>query len=150
MRRLSLIGLIGGNLLGAICFAAAPAGAPAGATGLCKDGTYYSGTSARGACRGHQGLKEWFGGPASGAPASPTAAATTAKPAAGAAAPAPRTVARVPVTAGAAGKVWANKSTKVYHCPGDRWYGKTKTGEYMSEAQARSQGFRPEHGKACQ
>jgi len=143
--------------------AAAASPKPAGSTGLCKDGSYWSGPTKKGACKGHKGVKEWYGAtteaaaPAAAAPPLPAAAAPPAAstaPAAGAKTPAPAKAASASTQVAAApgggpGKVWVNKSSKVYHCPGTHWYGTTKEGEYMSEAEATSQGFKPDHGKAC-
>jgi hypothetical protein len=42
-----------------------------------------------------------------------------------------------------------NTRTKVYHCSGDKFYGKTKQGKYMAETEAKSSGFKPSGGKAC-
>jgi len=40
------------------------------------------------------------------------------------------------------GMVWVNLDTKVYHREGDRWYGKTVHGKYMTEAEAQQAGYR--------
>ena len=48
------------------------------------------------------------------------------------------TEARVPPEKG---MVWVNTSSKVYHKEGDRWYGKTKEGKFMTEADAIKAGY---------
>jgi DNA uptake protein ComE-like DNA-binding protein len=40
------------------------------------------------------------------------------------------------------GMVWVNLDTKIYHREGDRWYGKTVHGKYMTEAEAQQAGYR--------
>jgi hypothetical protein len=50
---------------------------------------------------------------------------------------------------GGAGTVWVNASSKTYHCEGSKFYGKTKSGAYMTEAEAKSKGKHAVKGKAC-
>ncbi|MEO6921816.1 MAG: DUF3761 domain-containing protein [Collimonas sp.] len=155
-------------LTSAASFAQAPAAAPAGSTGLCKDGSYSSNATKKGACAGHKGVKEWYttaaAAPAAGAmaPAATPAAAPAAAPAAMAkpAAPAamapaamapakPAAAAATPAAGANPGDVWVNSSSKVYHCAGSKYYGKTKAGSYMTEAAAKAAGNHADHGKAC-
>ncbi|HYB42314.1 MAG TPA: helix-hairpin-helix domain-containing protein [Candidatus Methylomirabilis sp.] len=75
--------------------------------------------------------------PAAAAPAAPAApskvtASTTSKGSAD------KTEARVPP---AKGMVWVNTKSKVYHLEGDRWYGKTKEGKFMTEDEAIKAGY---------
>jgi hypothetical protein len=140
--------------------AMAPAGAqaPAGSTGECKDGSYTSATRKTGACASHGGVKDWYQG-ATPAPSVPATAPATATAPAAPATPAPAAApvakkaapaaAAAPAAGGGPGQVWVNTASKVYHCSGDKWYGKTIKGKYMTEAAAKAAGNRPDHGKAC-
>ncbi len=42
----------------------------------------------------------------------------------------------------AAGKVWVNLGTGIYH-RGGRWYGKTKNGKFMTVQEANKAGYKP-------
>ncbi|WP_263384228.1 DUF3761 domain-containing protein [Granulicella arctica] len=179
--------------------AVAPGTRPAGATGICKDGTYSTEAAKSGACRGHHGVQEWYtvaaatpATPAAQVPApattpvtpSPTTQVRTqsaaAAQSAGQSDTPPATQSITPPTApattpsatastktpvkkgpraklantpeapgGGPGLVWVNTSSNVYHCPGTDYYGKTKKGSYMPEADARAKGVRANGGKAC-
>lgn len=120
--------------------------AAATVTATCKDGTPYSGATMKGACRGHGGVDKKATAASAAASAAAPAPAAAAAPAAK---PAKSAMPAQAAAGGGAGKVWVNVSTKVYHCEGDRYYGKTKTGEYMSESDAMAKGFHGSHGKSC-
>jgi DNA uptake protein ComE-like DNA-binding protein len=70
----------------------------------------------------------------------PAAAGPPLPPAA--AAPPGSTLANPAPAPPAPGMVWANPDSKVYHFPGDRWYGRTRHGQYMTEADALKAGYR--------
>ena len=179
MKTVSLIALFGALLTSQLCMAQAPAGAPAGTTGLCNDGTYFKGSVKLGAGSGHKGLKTWWGAPkatpAKTTPAKTTPAKTTAppkstpapaakttpppsaastpppatKPSAPAPASKPATASTAPAPGGGPGLVWLNTASNVYHCPGSTYYGKTKAGAYMTEDQAKAKGAHANGGKPC-
>ncbi len=171
--KLVWIGLVA--MLCGVAGAQAPAGAPAGANGICKDGTYSTAASKSGACQGHKGVQTWYaaavkapgtaGAAAAAAPASAPAsgkAPGTAGAAVASAAPAPSgktsaakggpaaaAAGRTAAAGGGPGLVWVNNESKVYHCYGTTFYGKTKAGSYMSEADAKAKGAHGERGQAC-
>lgn len=68
-----------------------------------------------------------------GAPAQPASAAPQVSPAS----------AQQPPVARDAEVVWVNTESGVYHKVGTRYYGKTKKGKYMTEADAIKAGYRP-------
>lgn len=80
--------------------------------------------------------------PAKGASSTSTTTQTRAsKPAAGSSGEA--------APGGGPGMVWVNSESNVYHCPGTKFYGKTKAGSYMTEAEAKAKGSHADHGHAC-
>lgn len=50
--------------------------------------------------------------------------------------------ARQPAQKSAEVTVWVNTKSGIYHYPGMRWYGNTRSGEFMKESAARAAGYR--------
>jgi hypothetical protein len=135
-RYIAAISMVVGLAFSLPALAQAPA-----VTATCKDGTTFSGATRSGACRGHKGVQSW--GDASSPAAPTTAPAASPTPSNN---PTPtQTTRAMPGN----GQVWVNTNSKVYHCPGDRDYGHTKQGTYMTEAAAKAEGDRPSRGKVC-
>ena len=83
-------------------------------------------------------------------PAAPSASSAPAAPAKVPAAAARKPLSEVAAAAGGGpGLVWVNTGSKVYHCPGTAYYGKTKAGKYMAEDAAKAEGDRANGGKVC-
>lgn len=104
-------------------------------TGICKDGTPFSGTTLKGPCI-------WNGGVDKKATAASKTSSSDSQP----------TKSPLPAQAAAGegpGRVWVNSSTKVYYCQGDRNDGEIQNGEYMGESDAQAKGFHGSRGKAC-
>jgi hypothetical protein len=70
-----------------------------------------------------------------------TAAATSAAPATATKTAAGATA--TPAAGGGPGLVWVNTETHVFHKQGSRFYGTTKKGKYVSEADAIKEGDKP-------
>ncbi|WP_428485235.1 DUF3761 domain-containing protein [Rhodopila sp.] len=171
--RAALIAAILGT--GLLLVPAAYAQTDTGVTAACKDGSDYSGKSRSGACRGHGGVASWGATTASATPAAKPANARIAsastpattpsstpspsptpspligstKPSLASAPATGPTGTTAPKAGGGTGQVWVNNTSKVYHCPGTRYYGKTKNGAYMAQSAAEAAGDRPSGGKAC-
>jgi hypothetical protein len=149
--------------------AQAPAGAPAGANGICRDGTYSTAASKSGACQGHKGVQTWYVAtpkagttaavpaptPSGPVPAMPLPAKSGDVPAAmpapkpGRLGPAAAAASKTAAPGGGPGLVWVNTASNVYHCDGDAFYGKTKEGAYMTEAEAKGKGAHGVRGATC-
>lgn len=126
------------------------------ASAACKDGTTYSGVRRSKPCRGHGGVASLGSEAAPAATTSPGQAATAqptpvtpARPQVATPAPVPPYRQSTNAAPGRPGQVWVNTRSKVFHCPGDRYYGKTERGAYMNERDAVAAGNRLEHGESC-
>ena len=102
MKLSSICVMLAAGAFSCVAFAQAPAGAPAGSTGLCKDGSYTDAASKSGACKGHKGVKDWYAADTKAAAKAAPDAKAGAKAAAPAAPAKSATPAAAPATPAAA------------------------------------------------
>jgi hypothetical protein len=119
--------------------AASPATSPKAKRGSKKAAAAPS--PAASASPGKFNLGDLFKPKTSGAAASPAAASPA--PAKGASR---ATATKSPAPGGGHGLVWVNPETHVYHKEGSRFYGTTKKGKYMTEAEAIKEGNKAARG----
>ncbi len=128
----------------AFTLAAGLAGTAHAQSVTCRDGPVLTGVNAQRMCVAHGGLPQadavGRGNPF--APDSPADRVRSTRPTS------PGQQAAL-APGGGPGQVWVNSSSKVYHCQGDRYYGKTKRGEYVTEVAAKAAGAHGVGGKAC-
>ncbi len=106
------------RLLIAFTLAVALAGTAQAQGATCRDGTVLSGANARALCAAHGSMPPRPAVPTISTPGTATPSTSQASAAVG----------------GGPGQAWVNRSSVVYHCPGDRYDGQTKRGECMTEA----------------
>jgi hypothetical protein len=114
--------------------AASPAGSPKAKRGVKKEATAAAHPTPS-PSPGKFNLGDLFKPRSSAAAGSPAAAATA--PAKGTS---PQATTKAPAPGGGHGLVWVNTETHVYHKEGSRFYGTTKKGKYMTEAEAMKAG----------
>jgi hypothetical protein len=100
-----------------------------------------SATSAQSSTKSTQGSAKSAQGSTKSTQGSTKSAQGSAKSAQGAAKSAPAKAMQT--------RVWVNTDSKVYHCPESIYYGKTRNGEFMEEAQARGYGNRAAESQGC-
>ena len=116
--------------------AASPAASPKAKRGAKKAAATAAASPTVSPSPGKFNLADLFKPKTSGATTSPAATPAAARNANAAAAT------RSPAPGGGHGLVWVNSETHVYHKEGSRFYGTTKKGKYMSEADANKEGNR--------